>query len=157
MACPNDICGVTVTDHADPRSSAAFKRLDHIACSFRTSFPNNLKMSSSDNVLDPHLYVANLIPHVYVAIGSFTPRYELTSNFLCNTSAIILLHDPYAAVHRYGCLSSQKILASARAILELIYHVWSTSYDITLLDSFCVVCLYTLRRTCLLLTGSGTV
>lgn len=55
--------------------------------------------------------------------------------------AIIVLHDPHAEVRQSGCISALKILTAARAILDMIYSVWSTSYDITLLDSFCGVSL----------------
>ena len=51
-----------------------------------------------------------------------------------------MLHDPHADVLLSGCVSAHKILTAARAILDLIYHIWSTSFDITLLDSFCSVC-----------------
>jgi hypothetical protein len=54
--------------------------------------------------------------------------------------SIILLHEPHANVDRANCTSAAKILESARAILELIYAVWSTNYDIGLLDYFCPVC-----------------
>jgi hypothetical protein len=50
-----------------------------------------------------------------------------------------MLHDPHAEVRLSGCVSSLKILTAARAILDLLYDIWSTSYDITLLDSFCSV------------------
>ena len=51
-----------------------------------------------------------------------------------------MLHDPHADIRLSGCISTLKIFAAARAILDLIYSVWSTSFDITLLDSFCSVC-----------------
>jgi hypothetical protein len=54
-------------------------------------------------------------------------------------SATIILHDPHAEVCQSGCISALKILTAARAILDHIYAVWSTSFDITLLDSFCSV------------------
>ncbi len=54
----------------------------------------------------------------------------------------MVLHDPHAEVRKSGCISALKILTSARAILDLIYSVWSTSFDITLLDSFCSVRLF---------------
>jgi hypothetical protein len=41
---------------------------------------------------------------------------------------------------RPHCISSTKAVESARAILNLIYAVWSTNYDIGLLDYFCPVC-----------------
>ncbi len=51
----------------------------------------------------------------------------------------IILHDPHADVRQSGCISALKILTAARAILDLIYAVWSTNFDITLLDPFCSV------------------
>lgn len=62
-----------------------------------------------------------------------------------------MLHDPHAEVQRSGCISALKILTAARAILDLIYNVWSTSFDITLLDSFCSV--ITLIASCILSTN----
>lgn len=52
---------------------------------------------------------------------------------------IILLHDPHANVGGSGCLSAFKILEAARAILDLIYSVRGSSYDVTLLDFFVTV------------------
>jgi hypothetical protein len=54
-------------------------------------------------------------------------------------SAIILLHDPYAHIHSPGCVSAFKILEASRNILELIYAVCSTSFDVSLVDVFCAV------------------
>lgn len=54
-------------------------------------------------------------------------------------SAIILLHDPYAHVSHPGCVSAFRILEASRSVLDLIYIVRSTSFDITLLDFFCAV------------------
>ncbi|KAF5313234.1 hypothetical protein D9619_003267 [Psilocybe cf. subviscida] len=105
----------------DPRGSAAFIELDHLVSSFRASFPGHLRNPINDNVVDNHLYTACLMPHV----------------------ATIVLHDPHAEVSESGCISALKILTAARAILDLIYNVWSTSYDITLLDSFCSFCWFT--------------
>ncbi|PPQ85887.1 hypothetical protein CVT25_015829 [Psilocybe cyanescens] len=109
----------TTTDEpVDPRGSAAFIELDHIVSSFRASFPSHLRNPISDNVVDNHLYTACLMPHVLT----------------------VVLHDPHAEVRKSGCISALKILTAARAILDLIYNVWSTSFDITLLDSFCTFC-----------------
>lgn len=60
-------------------------------------------------------------------------------------SAIILLHDPYAHITSPGCVSAFKILEASRNILELIYAVCSTSFDISLLDFFCSVRYLALR------------
>ncbi|KAF9015250.1 hypothetical protein BDQ17DRAFT_1340740 [Cyathus striatus] len=103
------------SDRVDPRGSQAFIELDNIVSSFRASFPSHLRSPIVNNVVDNHLYTACLMPHV----------------------ATIVLHDPHAEVRQSGCISALKILTAARAILDLIYNVWSTSYDITLLDPFC--------------------
>ncbi|KAF9473114.1 hypothetical protein BDN70DRAFT_886156 [Pholiota conissans] len=112
----------TSENSVDPRGSAAFIELDHIVSSFRGCFPSHLRNPINDNVVDNHLYTACLMPHV----------------------ATIVLHDPHAEVRESGCISALKILTSARAILDLIYGVWSTSFDITLLDSFCSACILNL-------------
>lgn len=108
----------------DPRGSAAFIELDHIVSSFRASFPSHLRNPINDNIVDNHLYTTCLMPHV----------------------ATVVLHDPHAEVRQSGCISALKILTAARAILDLIYSVWSTSYDITLLDSFCSFCWFVAGR-----------
>ncbi|CAA7266537.1 unnamed protein product [Cyclocybe aegerita] len=106
------------TDPVDPRGSAAFIELDHVAASFHASFPTRLRSPIKDNIVDNHLYAACLMPLV----------------------CTIILHDPHAEVRQSGCISALKILTAARSILDLIYDVWSTSYDITLLDTFCIFC-----------------
>jgi len=108
----------SINNSADPRGSAAFIELDHIVSSFRDSFPSHLKDPIVDNVVDNHLYTA----------------------CLTSLAATIMLHDPHAEVQLSSCVSSQKVLSAARAILDLIYNIWSTSFDITLLDSFCSFC-----------------
>jgi len=49
-------------------------------------------------------------------------------------SAFILLHDPHADPSSPTCKSAEKLLNAARAILDLVYILCSTSFDITLLD-----------------------
>ncbi|KAG1783846.1 hypothetical protein EV702DRAFT_1055829 [Suillus placidus] len=107
-------------DQSDIRSSPAFLELDQLLVSFRSSFPSNLKDPFRNGLVDTHLYTTFLTAHV----------------------SIILLHEPHANVDRANCTSAAKILDSARAILELIYAVWSTNYDIGLLDYFCPFCWY---------------
>ena len=48
--------------------------------------------------------------------------------------ATILLHDPHADPSSPFCKSSEKLLFAARQILDLVYILCSTSFDITLLD-----------------------
>jgi hypothetical protein len=44
------------------------------------------------------------------------------------------LHDPHADPSSPFCKSSEKLLIAARQILDLVYILCSTSFDITLLD-----------------------
>lgn len=106
------------SQNVDPRGSQAFMELDHIISSFSSSFPSHLKNPIQGNIVDNHLYTACLMPHV----------------------SAIILHDPHADVRRSGCISALKILTGARAVLDLIYGICSTSFDISLLDPFCVFC-----------------
>jgi hypothetical protein len=48
--------------------------------------------------------------------------------------ATILLHDPHADPSSPFCKSSEKLLFAARQILDLVYILCSTSFDVTLLD-----------------------
>ncbi|PPQ70774.1 hypothetical protein CVT24_001061 [Panaeolus cyanescens] len=105
-------------DPIDPRGSAAFIELDHIVSSFRASFPTHLKNPINNNIVDKHLYTTCLMPLV----------------------ATVILHDPHAEVAQSGCISALKILTAGRAILDMIYSVWATTYDISLLDTFCSFC-----------------
>ncbi|KAJ1311249.1 hypothetical protein OPQ81_009748 [Rhizoctonia solani] len=73
---------------------------------------------------DTLLYVAHLIPH----------------------TAIILMHEEHADINSPNCLSTQKSLLAARAILDLIYLVCSTSYDMTRLPSVCTFCWFMAAR-----------
>lgn len=116
--------GVSSSEIIDPRGSRAFIELDHVVSSFRASFPPHLRNPIVDNIVDNHLYTAFLMPHV----------------------ATIVLHDPHADVRQSGCISALKILTAARAILDLIYGVWSTSFDMSLLDSFCSFCWFVAGR-----------
>ncbi|GLB36244.1 putative fungal specific transcription factor [Lyophyllum shimeji] len=116
--------GLGPSEPVDPRGSPAFIELDHIVSSFRASFPAHMRNPIVDNIVDNHLYTAFLMPHV----------------------ATIVLHDPHADVRQSGCISALKILTAARAILDLIYSVWSTSFDISLLDSFCSFCWFVAGR-----------
>lgn len=45
-----------------------------------------------------------------------------------------MLHDPHADPSSPNCKSAEKLLNAARSILELVYIVCATSFDITLLD-----------------------
>ncbi|CAE6385679.1 unnamed protein product [Rhizoctonia solani] len=84
------------------------------------SFPQryNNPIIQSGRGLDIHVYAAHLI-----------------SQF-----ATILLHDKHANLYSENCHSAQRIIVAARAILDLLYAISSTSYDITRLPPICVQC-----------------
>ena len=48
--------------------------------------------------------------------------------------AHILLHEPHAKPDLATCVSSRKTLNASRAILELMYVLAATNYDVSLLD-----------------------
>jgi len=61
-------------------------------------------------------------------------------------SSIILLHEPHSNAKSSICTSAMKILHAARGILELVYVVLSTNYDLRLLDPFCPFCWFLAGR-----------
>ena len=52
---------------------------------------------------------------------------------------MIVLHEPHADLWATGDISATKLLIAARQILTLIYSIWSTSFDLALLDVFICV------------------
>lgn len=52
---------------------------------------------------------------------------------------MIVLHEPHAVLQATGCISATKLLVAARQVLTLIYSIWSTSFDLALLDVFICV------------------
>ncbi|KDQ63649.1 hypothetical protein JAAARDRAFT_148211 [Jaapia argillacea MUCL 33604] len=111
---PPPVPGSSAPQRFDPRTTPGFVELDTLAAKFRPSFPREYSDPIIMNTVDPHLYTACLVPYV----------------------AIILLHEPHAMVENAACISACKILAAARDILNLIYAITATSYDISLLDIF---------------------
>ncbi|CAE6472623.1 unnamed protein product [Rhizoctonia solani] len=105
---------------ADVREVPEFYELEQLIASFRKSFPQqyNGPIVQTARGLDIHVYATHLI-----------------SQF-----AVILLHDKHANLYSPNCQSARKLVAAARAILDLMYTVCSTSYDITRLPSICVQC-----------------
>lgn len=49
---------------------------------------------------------------------------------------MIVLHEPHAVLQATGCVSATNLLVAARQVLTLIYSIWSTSFDLALLDVF---------------------
>ncbi|KEP55152.1 fungal specific transcription factor domain protein [Rhizoctonia solani 123E] len=105
---------------ADVHEVQEFRLLDQLITSFRNSFPQgyNHPIVQSSRGLDVHVYTAHTITHL----------------------AMILLHDKHANFYSPNCLSSSKIITAARAIIDLMYTVCSTSYDLTRLPTICINC-----------------
>lgn len=53
---------------------------------------------------------------------------------------MISLHDPHANVFSPNCPSATRLLSSSRAILDLIYRVCSTTFDLIYLDHATSMC-----------------
>ncbi|KAG9008534.1 hypothetical protein FRB90_008808, partial [Tulasnella sp. 427] len=105
----------------DPRETTEFQVLDNLVRGFIESVPREYKDAVPVDLgvkLDPVLYTTHLLPHV----------------------AMILLHDPHATIGSPNCPSSQRILTATRAILELIYKLCGTTYDLIYLDHSCSFC-----------------
>ncbi|CAE6477362.1 unnamed protein product [Rhizoctonia solani] len=104
----------------DVRELPEFYELEQLIVSFRKSFPQkyNSPIVQTPRGLDIHVYAAHLISQL----------------------AVILLHDKHANLYSPNCQSAWRLVAAARAILDLMYIVCSTSYDITRLPLVCVQC-----------------
>ncbi|EUC65157.1 hypothetical protein RSOL_443120, partial [Rhizoctonia solani AG-3 Rhs1AP] len=105
----------------DIRDTPAFRHLESTIATFRQA---TCLFYNTSKGFDTLIYVAHLIPH----------------------TAIILMHEEHANVNSPNCLSTQKSLLAARAILDLIYLVCSTSYDVTRLPSVCTFCWFMAAR-----------
>ncbi|KAG9013639.1 hypothetical protein FRB94_001744 [Tulasnella sp. JGI-2019a] len=113
----------------DPRETTEFQMLDSSIQRFKASIPKEMgDFMTVDGKLDPTLHMALLLPHV----------------------ATILLHDPHANIESPGCMSAERMLTAARAILDGVYKLAATSFDLLLLDHACsfgwFVCASTLMR-----------
>ncbi|KAG8851249.1 hypothetical protein FRB96_009452 [Tulasnella sp. 330] len=100
----------------DPRETTEFQMLDSAIQRFKTSIPKDLcEFISVDGKVDPTLHMALLLPNV----------------------AMIILHDPHATIESPNCMSAERILTAARAILDDVYKLTATSFDLLLLDHAC--------------------
>ncbi|EMD42002.1 hypothetical protein CERSUDRAFT_110542 [Gelatoporia subvermispora B] len=106
------------------RDCPAFRDLDQLIGSFRQSFPAHLRNPVDDGIVDPHLYMACTAPHL----------------------AHILLHESHAMVGSSTCISSCVILNASRAILNAVYNITSTSYNLSLLGLFPMICWFMAAR-----------
>ncbi|CAL1695310.1 unnamed protein product [Somion occarium] len=105
----------------DIKDAPAFQELDKMINAFRTSFPAHLKSPIIGQSVDPYLYTASLIPHLYVSIRSIRDH---------------CLIKPGEAT----CVHADRILRAARAIVDLMYNIASTSYDVSLLGLHSIMC-----------------
>jgi hypothetical protein len=119
----------------DPRDTEAFQELNSIVLSFRPSWPSHLKDPIQDGMVDPHLYAASVGSYVYATISFISVPRLIRIDF----RAQILLHDPHMRPSDPRCPSANAIFKAARGILELIYGISSTSYDVSLLDQLPLV------------------
>lgn len=126
---------------ADPRESIEFQMLDRLVGTFIARIPKEFKdpfaVGEGTTRVDPVLYSALLLPHVS-ALRSHPLhlKADLESIF----RSMILLHDPHAKLSSPGCISSSRILTSIRAILDLIYNLCATTYDLLQLEHSCSFC-----------------
>ncbi|KAI0691861.1 hypothetical protein BC835DRAFT_1359567 [Cytidiella melzeri] len=108
----------------DPRGSPAFQELEHITVMFRQSFPSHMKNPMQDDTVDPYLFNASTAAHL----------------------SQLILHEPYADISDSNCVSRQQILKAVRSILDLMYSLTATSYDVSLLDHLCILSLNICNR-----------
>jgi len=111
-------------DYFDVKEAPAFRELDSLVTAFKTSFPAHLKNPIDGQAVDPYLYTACLVPNL----------------------AQILLHEAHARPGAATCLHADKILRAARAIVELIYNITATSYDISRLGLHAIMCWFIAGR-----------
>ncbi|KAI0689159.1 hypothetical protein BC835DRAFT_271332 [Cytidiella melzeri] len=100
----------------DPRDTQAFQEVDHLLSSWKASFPPEMRAALQDQTIDPHLYAALITGH------------------LC----VIMLHDRWMDMDNPMCPSAGKVIKATRSILDLMYLISSTSYDVSLLDQICL-------------------
>ncbi|KAG9043739.1 hypothetical protein FS837_009165 [Tulasnella sp. UAMH 9824] len=108
------------TSPMDPRSTSDFQELDELIERFKVSWPKEFKDGGvkEDGKVDPTLYLVAMLPSV----------------------ATILLHDPHADMASHDCVSARKIQEAVGSIMESIYKITSTSFDILLLDHYSSFC-----------------
>ncbi|KAK4049546.1 hypothetical protein OIV83_004043 [Microbotryomycetes sp. JL201] len=101
----------------DVRMTPEFKQLDADAVSFRLSLPREYANMSPRVTDDNRLCLISALPH----------------------TATIMLHEPFATT-KDDDLSMTRCVMSAKAILEAIYGLFSTSFDVGLLCPFINFC-----------------
>ncbi|KAG8897403.1 hypothetical protein FRC00_004322, partial [Tulasnella sp. 408] len=97
-----------------PTESDQFRHLDQTISTFVRDMPRAYR-NPVETTVDPLLYMAHLLPHV----------------------AMIQLHEPHAQLHSPNDYSAMQMLAATRAIMDLIYKLCGTTYDLLYLDHGC--------------------
>ncbi|PSR71406.1 hypothetical protein PHLCEN_2v12673 [Hermanssonia centrifuga] len=105
-------------DRFDPRDTQAFQELDHYVTSFKGSFPAHMRNPVQDEMVDSYLYTAHCAAHL----------------------AQILLHEPHVRMSSSHDLSVGRVMKAARGILDLMYAISATSFDVSLLDHLPILC-----------------
>lgn len=100
-----------------PTESEEFRQLDQTIAAFVREMPRAYRDPVGTTV-DPLLYMAHLLPHV----------------------AMIQLHDPHAQLYSPNDYSAMQMLTATRAIMDFIYKVCGTAYDILYMDHGCSFC-----------------
>ncbi|KAG9015672.1 hypothetical protein FRB90_004491 [Tulasnella sp. 427] len=121
MASPNKVpsegtLGESAPDVC-PLDSGEFGHLEQTIAAFVSEMPRGFREPMGTTV-DPILYMAHLLPHV----------------------AMIQLHDPHARIDSPNDHSAMQMLTAAREILELLYKVCGTAYDLLYMDHGCSFC-----------------
>jgi len=111
-------------DCIDIKEAPAFRDLEETISKLKQGWPVHLRNPASGNAVDPYLYTACMIPH----LGS------------------IVLNEPHARPGSSTCIHADKILKGARAVVEMIYHIDSTSYDVSLLGLHAIMCWFMAAR-----------
>ncbi|KIO22769.1 hypothetical protein M407DRAFT_115852 [Tulasnella calospora MUT 4182] len=108
--------GISALSHESPAESEEFHHLDQTIAAFTRNIPRALR-DPVGTAVDPLLYTAHLLPHV----------------------AMIQLYDPHAKPESPNDHSTVQMLAATRAILDLIYKLCGTTYDLLYMDHSCSV------------------
>ncbi|OCF35875.1 hypothetical protein I316_02368 [Kwoniella heveanensis BCC8398] len=123
------------TDRFFAKELPEFKQIDSDIAAFNMSFPHSLRdpvqyMQGHAKGVDADLVGAHLVPRI----------------------ASIFLHEPFADVGDPACTSAARILMEARACLNVVYQVVSSSADISYMVAPITSCdyLFTAARTILL-------
>ncbi|KAG8969215.1 hypothetical protein FRC05_001179 [Tulasnella sp. 425] len=100
-----------------PTQTEVFLLLDQTIAAFPQHIPPAFR-TPVDTTVDPLLYMAHLLPHV----------------------AMIQLHDPHANFSDPNDRSAIRMASAVQSILELIYAICATSFDLIYLDHACSFC-----------------